>query len=370
MITLPRFRYRMLRSLSLTLSCILLVFYSGNVVQGQFPIDIQAEKNPVSGGANYFPFADIEKVIQKWSADQHLYVQGNLGLSDSQLMKLESWLQQNGPHWTVILMEDASQQRYVNEEGRVETNMDAVELSISDLMELGSFTSQIHPVSGEQDGAVFILFLKQRKFSYRSSDAQRRRGLGQDRWIGKLDRSAFRAMRGGGRILDAVRDTVSSINKPLSRAIVSEQKIAEQKRLQRQRKISEMLARLKEVENKIGRIQSSAATVKQAHPNSTADMTQPDIVSITKQVSEIRANLKQENASLGKIQKTTNQANNASDDWINLYREYEGFEVSEKQLQQRKEQLEKDTGDLRSKLSTSFSNVDKMLAEALSLIHI
>ena len=355
----------MLRPLSLILSCsLLVVLYCGNVVHGQFPIVIQAERNPASESLNYFQFADIEKVIQKWSADQHLYVQGNLGLSDSQLMELESWLHQNGPHWTVILMEDASRQRYINQEGRIENGMDAVELSVSDLMELGSFTSQVHPVSGEQDGAVFILFLKQRKFSYRSSEAQNRRSLGQNRWIGKLDRSAFRAMRGGGRILDAVRDTVTSINKPLSRAIIAEQKIAEQKRLQRQRKISEMLARLKEVENKIGRIQSSAATVKQAHPNSTADMTQPDIVSITQQVSEIKANLKRENTLLGEIQKTTNQADNASDDWINLYREYERFEVSEKQLQQRKEQLEKDTGDLRSELNTSFSNVDKMLADA------
>ena len=354
----------MLRSLSLPLGCLLLVLYYGNVAHGQFPIDIQAEQNPVPGSSNYFPFADIETVIEKWNPDQHLYVQGNLGISDSHLTELESWIHQNGPHWTVILMEDASLQRYINQEGRVETNMDAVELSVSDLMELGSFTSLVHPVSGEQNGAVFILFLKQRKFSYRSSEAQNRRGLGQNRWIGKLDRSAFRAMRGGGRILDAVRDTVTSINNPLSRAIIAEQKIAEQRRLQRQRKISEMLARLKEVENKIGRIQSSAATVKQAHPNSSADMTQPDIASIVKQVSEIKENLKQENASLGKIQKTTNQADNASDDWINLYREYEGFEISEKQLQQRKEQLEKDTGSLRSKLSASFSNVDKMLADA------
>jgi len=364
MTTSSRFIYRMSRLLSLSLSCILLMLYFGNVACGQFPKIIQAERNPALGSSNYFPFADIEKVIQKWSPNQHLYVQGNLGLSDSQLMKLESWIRQNGPHWTIILMEDASRQRYINQEGRIETNMDAVELSVSDLMELGSFTSQVHPVSGEQDGAVFILFLKQRKFSYRSSDAQNRRGLGQDRWIGKLDRSAFRAMRGGGRILDAVRDTVTSINNPLSRAIVAEQKVAEQKRLQRQRKVSEMLARLKEVENKIGRIQSSAATVKQAHPNSTADMTQPDIASITKQVSEIRTNLKQENASLGKIQKTTNQADNASDDWINLYREYEGFEISEKQLQQRKEQLEKDTGALHSELGAAFSDVDKMLADA------
>ena len=87
----------MLRPLSLILSCsLLLVLYCGNVVHGQFPIVIEAERNPASESLNYFQFADIEKVIQKWSADQHLYVQGNLGLSDSQLMELESWLHQTG----------------------------------------------------------------------------------------------------------------------------------------------------------------------------------------------------------------------------------------------------------------------------------
>ena len=323
-----------------------------------------AERTVSPGSSNYFPFADIKTVIQKWSPSQHLYVQGNLGLSQSQLMGLESWIHQSGPHWTVILMEDASNQRYINTEGRIETGMDAVELSLSDLMEVGSFRGQLNPVTSEQDAAVFILYKKQRKFSYRASEAQNRRGLGQNRWIGKLDRPAFRAMRGGGRILDAVRDTVTSIDQSLSRKIVQEQKIAEQKRLQLQRDIDSMLSRVSEVENKLTQIESSAAAIAKTHPNSQSDLSNPEVASIRTQIAEIKKTLAQNGTQLSVAKESTDQADNASDDWINLYREYDRFETSEKQLIQRKEQLVKDSGNLRPELKQPIADVDAMLADA------
>ena len=364
MTTFSRFRNRPQNLIKLWMGCLLLLLLPISIIYGQTLRLPNAERTPVAGSSNYFPFSDVAKVIQKWSPNQHLYVQGNLGLSQSQLMGLESWIHKNGPHWTVILMEDAALQRYTNREGRIETGMDAVELSVSDLMEVGSFRSQINPDTGEQDAAVFLLFLNQRKFSYRASEAQNRRGLGQNRWIGKLDRPAYRAMRGGGRILDAVRDTITSINLPLSRAIVEEQKAAEQKRLQRQREIDEMLARLGEVENKLARIQTSAAAVKKARPDSTADMTNPDVATIAKQMTEIKIDLEKEDVLLGSVKESTDIVDSASDDWINLYREYERFETSEKQLQQRKEQLQNDAGDLRGELDSSFSDVQKMLSDA------
>ena len=361
-----RSRNRSKKIIPFWLAGLLLLLFSNNIIFSQALKLPNAERQPVPGSATYFPFSDIGQVIQKWNSNQHLYVQGRLGLSQSQLVGLEGWIHQNGPHWTVILMEDAARQRYANREGRIETGMDAVELSVSDLMEVGSFRSQTNPVTGEQDATVFILFLEQRSFSYRASQAQNRRGLGQNRWIGKLDRSAYRAMRGGGRILDAVRDTITSINLPLSRAIVEEQKIAEQKRLQRQREVDQMLARLGEVENKLARIRKSASTVKQSHPDATADMTDPDIASIAQQMSAIKLSLKKEDTLLGSARKSTDFVDNASDDWINLYREYERFETSEKQLQQRNEQLQDDAGDLGSELGASFSDVEKMLADARS----
>lgn len=360
----PRLRNRPQQIFVLWITSLLLLLFFSSITSAQAVSLPDAERRPVPGSASYFAFSDIRRVIQKWSPNQHLYVQGRIGLSQSQLAGLESWIHKNGPHWTVILMEDAAQQRYTNREGRIETGMDAVELSVSDLMEVGSFRSQTHPVTGEQDATVFILFLKQRKFSYRASEAQNRRGLGQNRWIGKLDRPAFRAMRGGGRILDAVRDTITSINQPLSRAIVEEQKIAEQKRVQRQRAVDALLARLGEVENKLARIKTSAAAVKQSRPNSTADMTNPDLASIAKQMSAIKLSLKKEGTLIGAAKKSTDIVVNASDDWINLYREYERFDTSEKQLQQRREQLQEDAGELRSQLGTTFSDVEKLLAEA------
>ena len=113
---------------------------------------------PSTGSLNYFRFENIKEVISNWSPNQHLYVKGDLGLSPTQLLELEGWLHKRG-HWTAILIQDSSSQRYTNEDGRVEVGMDAVELSLSDLMEVGSFRGQTNSVTGEQDAAVFILFL-------------------------------------------------------------------------------------------------------------------------------------------------------------------------------------------------------------------
>ena len=68
------------------------------------------------------------------------------------------------------------------------------------------------PTTGETDGAVFVLFLVERKFSYYGSDLHDQRGFGKSKWIGDLDREAVRAMRNGGRIVDAVKNTVTAIN--------------------------------------------------------------------------------------------------------------------------------------------------------------
>lgn len=320
--------------------------------------------NANRGSSNYFPFADIASVIQKWDPSQHLYVQGNLGLSQAQLMGLETWLHNNGPHWTVILMEDASTQRYTNSQGRIETGMDAVELSISDLMEVGSFRSQLNPITGQQDAAVFILFLNQRKFSYRASEAQNQRGLGQDRWIGKLDRPAYRAMRGGGRVLDAVRDTVNAINQSLTLAINQEQKIAQQNRLQRQRETDQLRSRLAEVENKIARITKSAATIKQRKPDADSDLTQPDVQGWRNLIFDIQTALNNPSPELGPLKESTDRIDDQSDDWVDLFREYDRFETSEKQLNQRKQQLQIDAADHFDKLHDSMIPIEKMLTDA------
>jgi hypothetical protein len=341
----------------------LLALVTVSELRAQSVVLEKSKSTTSSGSLNYFRFENIREVISKWSPNQHLYVKGDLGLSPSQLVELESWLHKRG-HWTAILIEDSSNQRYTNEDGRVEVGMDAVELSLSDLMEVGSFRGQVNSVTGERDAAVFILFLNERKFSYRASEAQSRRGLGQNRWIGKLDRPAYRAMRGGGRIIDAVKDTVKSINAPLRNAIAQEQKIAAQREQQRKRAMDDITAQVSQIQDKLIRIKSYAKKVRDDKPSATADLTSPELGGIQSQLAELKESLSASEANVSGLRENVSKIDDASDDWINLYNEYARFEDSHSQLTQRRTQLASDAGDLSSAIDSSLSNVDSMLTDA------
>ena len=339
-----------------------------SIIVAQTAAPAESETSKTSAGSlNYFRFSDISDMIHGWKPNQHLYVKGDLGLSPAQMIELEGWLHKQG-HWTAILMESASDQRYVNTDGRVEVGMDAVELSMSDLMEVGSYRNQTNATTGEQDAAVFILFLRERKFSYRASEAFNRRGLGQNRWIGKLDRPAYRAMRGGGRIIDAVKDTVKSINAPLRNAIAEEQKIAKERERQRRRTIDGLSAKLSQVQDKLTRIESYAKKVRDAKPSATADLTAPKIDDIESQLTDLKKTVTTSGTNaktdLSTLKNNIDQIGNASDDWINLYNEYARFDGSEKQLEQRLDQLQSDAGDLRPAIDDQLTEVDTMLASA------
>ena len=332
-------------------------------LRAQAVVPENSKSTTSNGSLNYFHFEDIKEVISSWSPNQHLYVKGDLDLSPTQLSELERWLHKRG-HWTVILIENSASQRYTNEDGRVEVGMDAIELSLSDLMEVGSFRGQTNSVTGEQDAAVFILFLNERKFSYRASEAQSRRGLGQNRWIGKLDRPAYRAMRGGGRIIDAVKDTVKSINAPLRNAIAQEQKVAAQREQQRKRAINDIAAKANQIKDKISRIQSYAEKIRDTKPSATADLTSPDLAGIETQLAELKESLSAADANVSGLKENVSKIGDASDDWINLYNEYARFEDSHSQLTQRRTQLASDAGDLTSAIEGSLSDVDTILTDA------
>ncbi len=167
--------------------------------------------------------AAIEDVIRTWRPDRHLFVKGNLGIGSRQLDELENWLTKNGPHWTIVIMDEASDASFLANDGREYRGMDAIEYALGyGLSNRTDFGKLEHPKTMERDGAVFAMSLKERKFSYFGSDAQDRRGLGESNWVGQLDQPAFRAMRSGGRILDAVKDTVKSIDEQLTRVIQGE----------------------------------------------------------------------------------------------------------------------------------------------------
>ena len=172
-------------------------------------------------------------------------------------------------------MRQASDETYHALDQRTFHGMDAVEYALGHgLANRTDFGGLIHPETGETDGAVFVLFLVERKFSYYGSDLQDRRGLGESKWIGGLDRDAVRAMRNGGRIVDAVKNTVTSINRRVAKKIQSERDAEERKkeakeraRLERLRELDFLSDRLKETsEQMFPRIEESARQVRAAFP--------------------------------------------------------------------------------------------------------
>ncbi|MFM7930213.1 MAG: hypothetical protein ACKO9Q_21105 [Pirellula sp.] len=122
----------------------------------------------------------IQDVLSTWTPDRHLYVKGDIGASRQQLADLEQWLAENGPHWTVVLLDTADSEYYVAADGRSLFGIDAVEVALGmGLSNKTKFGDLVHPVTHENDGAIFALMLKNKTFSYFGSEAQDRRGLGE-----------------------------------------------------------------------------------------------------------------------------------------------------------------------------------------------
>ncbi len=185
-------------------------FASGSVRAGEGPVRIES----------------VQEVIDVWRADQHLYVKGDVGVGDEQLEALEAWLVENGPHWIVVLMANAQEETWSSSDGRTFQSMEAVEVALGQgLSNRTGFGQWKHPTTEESDGCVLVMFLTERKMAYFASDAQDTRGLGESHWIDGLDRPAVRAMRDGGRISDAVRDTISAIERQLQLRITAKQRM-------------------------------------------------------------------------------------------------------------------------------------------------
>jgi hypothetical protein len=237
-------------------------------------------------------FRNIEEVIENWSADQHLYVQGDLGLGKSQLADLQKWLAQNGPHWTIVLMERGRNQAFTAKDGRSYRDLDAVEYALGfGLNNRTDFGSLEHPVTKEADGAVFVLFLKDRKFSYYGSEAQNRRNLGQAHWLGELDQPAFRAMRSGGRIIDAVKDTVKSINEKLEQAITSEKRAEQRLQEERQRALVHVQGVLRDLHATINDVERSAKVFVEQNPKATGPLAKPPLMNWRESIAGLESEL-------------------------------------------------------------------------------
>ena len=292
-------------------------------------------------------FRQIDEVVSGWKQSQHLYVKGNLGIGSRQLAELEAWLEKYGPHWTVVLMQNAEDQVYNDAEGRRFFGMDAVEYALGHgLANRTGFGRLEHPETKETDGAVFVLFLQERKFSYYGSDAQDRRALGESRWVGDLDREAIRAMRGGGRIIDAVKDTVEEINEQLADKIAAEKaeaerrkQQAEQEKLERQRTLANTLARIADGETKLlVELEKSAALFKQTYPEAgNSTLAAPPLDKWRNQLKEFRSTINEMNSR--EISQKVEQQRNELETFLDGYAVHRNFVEAVEPLQSRWDQV-------------------------------
>jgi hypothetical protein len=283
--------YRLLRQLPSILPAIFIIIAAWS--QDDF-----ASKKAVS-------VRSAEDVIRVWTPNQHVYVKGNLGLGNQQLTELEDWLQKNGPHWTVVLMEQAQDERYSSQDGRTFAGLDAVEFALGHgLANRTKFGSLEHPQTGETDGCVFVLFLRERKFSYYGSDTQDRRGIGESAWLGNLDREAIQAMRNGGRIIDAVKNTVETVNSRLEKSLAREAEAAreakaaaERAKLERQRAVQNASQRIEEIQSKLlPEVTATITKFKSDFPGAAdSDMGKQTTAEWERPLNEVLQNLTEEN---------------------------------------------------------------------------
>ncbi|MCA9132719.1 MAG: hypothetical protein KDA45_06180, partial [Planctomycetales bacterium] len=221
-------------------------------------------------------FDEIEDVIRAWRPERHVFVKGDIGVGTRQLQELQRWISDHAPHWTVVLMEHAAGESFRAADGRTYRGMDAVEYALGyGLSNRTDFGRLEHPQTKESDGAVFALFLRERKFSYFASDAQDRRGLGEANWIGQLDQPAFRAMRNGGRILDAAKSTIETIDEQLARAIQSEVDAEQRANAERVRAAARLARAITAARQRIAEVRMAAANFRLQHPTASGPLARP-----------------------------------------------------------------------------------------------
>lgn len=274
----------------------------------------------------------VQDVLSSWSPERHLYVKGNVGASANQLRELEAWLANNGPHWTIVLLDNADGEYYVAADGRPLFGIDAVEVALGmGLSNQTNFGELVHPVTHETDGAIFVLMLKNRKFSYFGSEAQDRRGLGESHWFGELDQPAVRAMRSGGRVLDAVRDTVKSINQRLERMVQAETETARNAELEQQRDFqtaTEAALHLREVYDQV---QEDAKAFRESNTAATGQLANPPLPEWKARLDELASQTKLETASntLPQLRQLATEL----DQYLNGYAAVRGYPEHRKELE-------------------------------------
>ncbi|MCC7334391.1 MAG: hypothetical protein IT422_04820 [Pirellulaceae bacterium] len=285
----------------------------------------------------------VEDVIDNWQPNRHVFVKGDLGVGRRQLDELQDWISQNAPHWTVVLMDTASDERYRAADGRDYQGLDAVEYALGNgLSNRTDFGNLENPTTGESDGAIFVLFLREKKFSYFGSDAQDRRGLGESAWMGRLDQPAFRAMRGGGRIIDAARDTIQTIDERLQQAIKSEADTAARAERERARAVEEVRRGLTATSQRVEQVKLEAANFRQKKPTATGPLAAPPLAAWQTELDAIAAELTP--ATAREMSQRLSRLNDAVERNLNGYASVHGLDDRETALNRRLTILEHSPG--------------------------
>ena len=281
--------------------------------------------DPAVFGQGYSKIKSVKGVVANWSKDKHLYVKGELRITSQVLSNLEKWLDENAPHWTVVLMRNARGESYTSLDHRVFSDMDAVEYALGRGLALRTnFSELVDPRTGETDGAVFVLFRDERKFSYYSSVAQDVRSLGESHWVGELDRPAFRAMRGGGRILDAVKDTITNINTRLTQKITAEKQQAQLELQAKKRAEVNLRTDCEELKKSIQQVETLAAKLREKYPEASGELTTPPTEQWRRQADEVIGMLTPN--SVPKSTESFNLVANDVEGYLNSYAAYDRFD--------------------------------------------
>jgi len=243
------------------------------------------------------PLTRATDIVTAWKPGQHLYVKGDLGLSAGQLTELEAWLKTNGPNWMIILLRNASGEQYTAPDGQTYHGMDAVERAANTgARNKTGFGQLTDPRTGETNGAIFYLFLTERKFSYAGGEVHNNRGLSYTSWAGNLDQPAFRAMSGGGRIVDAVKGTVNEVNSRLTRQFNLEQE-RRQRELENARRLAQNAQeQITQAAAQIAAIEQESAKFRAAHPLATGDLVSPPVTDLQAKLTAARDALARKDA--------------------------------------------------------------------------
>lgn len=236
-------------------------------------------------------------IVDQWRPGQHLYVKGDLGLGRPQLSQLERWLAEHASNWTVALIESAADERFTDAAGESFAGLDAVEHALGKgLPNRTAFGELIDPRTRERNGAFLLIFLKERKFSYFASEAHDRRGLGEDRWLGQLDQPAIGAMRDGGRIVDAVKDTITQIETRLTLTLQGEEANRERQataaRLARERETEQARSGLASASQAVDLLETKASELQSSRPGLTGELGRPDIGALRADLVAAQATLR------------------------------------------------------------------------------